>query len=110
MEVADVISKEQAVTRVGHVNPYAVATHVAVSGAGVFRLSKLGNLHQVLNPDLILLDAGRTISVGSAENVLRLFGTTFNDRPAIGLLRKVRAFGRPSQSARHTFDAIVFAP
>lgn len=89
VDVADVISKEQAATRSGQVNPYAAAEHVAVSGAGVFRLSKLGNLHQVLNPDLSPLDADRWVSVGPAENVLRLFATTFNDRPAIGVLRKV---------------------
>jgi hypothetical protein len=89
VDVADVISKEQAAARAGQVNPYAAAEHVAVSGAGVFRLSKLGNLHQVLNPDLSPLDTDRSVSVGPAENVLRLFATTFKDRPAIGVLRKV---------------------
>jgi hypothetical protein len=89
VDVADVISDEKRAARSGQVHPYAFANHVAVSGAGVFRLSTLGSLHQVLNPDMTPLDSDRSIQLGSAENILKLFATTFKDRPAIGVLRRV---------------------
>lgn len=89
VDVADVVSKEEMGKRSGKISASAFADHVAVSGAGVFRLSKFGNLHQVLNPDLSPLDADRSMPLGSAENILRLFETTFDDRPAIGVVRKV---------------------
>jgi hypothetical protein len=89
VDVGEVLSKEEVGKRTGQINASASADHVAVSGAGVFRLSKLGDLHQVLNPDLSPVDADRSIPLGPTENILRLFPTTSEDRPAIGLVRKV---------------------
>lgn len=89
VDVAEVISAEEMAKRSGQISTFAVADHVAVSGAGVFRLSKLGNLHQVLNPELSPIDTDRSIPLGPAENILKLFATSFDDRPAIGVVRKV---------------------
>jgi hypothetical protein len=89
VDVGEVISEEEVGKRSGRINASAFADHIAISGAGVFRLSKLGDLHQVLNPDLSPVDADRSIPVGPAENILRLFPTTSDGRPAIGVVRKV---------------------
>lgn len=89
VDVGEVISKEEVGRRSGEIGASAFADHVAVSGAGVFRLSKFGDLHQVLNPDLSPVDRDRSIPLGPATDILRLFPTTSDGRPAIGVVRKV---------------------
>jgi hypothetical protein len=89
VDVGEVVSKEEVGKRSGQIAAGAFADHVAVSGAGVFRLSKFGDLHQVLNPDLTPVDADRSVALGPAADILRLFPTTSEGRPAIGVVRKV---------------------
>ena len=89
VDVGEVVSKEEVGKRSGQIGAGAFADHVAVSGAGVFRLSKFGDLHQVLNPDLTPVDADRSVPLGPAADILRLFPTTSEGRPAIGVVRKV---------------------
>lgn len=91
VDVGDVISREEAGRRSGQIGASAFADHVAVPGAGVFRLSKLGELHRVLNADLSPVDAADSIALGPAENILRLFATTVDERPAIAAVLKTNA-------------------
>lgn len=88
VDVGEVVSREEMAQRSGQIGAGAFADHVAVPGAGVFRLSKLGDLQQVLNADLSPVDEAHSISLGPAESVLRLFATTMDDRPGIAVVLK----------------------
>ena len=66
------------------------ASFVMVPGVGVFRLSRLGDLQQVLNPDLTRI-AGPPVTLqkaGRAGQVLRVFAGVYRGTAAIGVVRE----------------------
>jgi len=66
------------------------ASFVMVPGVGVFRLSRLGDLQQVLNADLTRI-AGPPVTlqkVGRAGHVHRIFSGVYRGTAAIGVLRE----------------------
>jgi len=67
----------------------AFADYVPVPGTGVFRLTRYGELEQVLNPDLRhMTQPHPSKKVGFAGAVVRAFPGTFDAAPAVGLVRK----------------------
>ncbi len=67
----------------------AFADYVAVVGAGVFRLSKVGKLYQVLDENLATVPVpGKSLDLGPMGSVTRVLRTFYNGQPAIGLVAR----------------------
>jgi hypothetical protein len=88
-DVKDILDREGD-AKYGGRRKVAAADYVMVPGAGVFRLSRLGELQQVLNADLTPVGLPRrTVKVaGAGQNPEILLGR-FHGSPAIGVVRNV---------------------
>jgi hypothetical protein len=88
-ELADIRDREHRLRDTGGVPVGAFADYVPVPGTGVFRLTRYGELVQVLNPDLSYMTPPRPAKkVGFAGAVVRAFPGTFDAAPAVGLVHK----------------------
>lgn len=68
------------------VRQYAFADYVPLPGTGVFRLSRLGGLRQILGPDLSRAAEPRTtLDLGSKTNIARIYPAWFRGERAIGV-------------------------
>ena len=87
--VQDIHAREQALHQTARVPVGAFADYVPIPGAGIFRLTRYGELAQVLSPDLSQVATPRpTMKVGAPGAILRAFPGTFNGITAVGLIRK----------------------
>jgi hypothetical protein len=86
-DVVEILQDEKEGKLNGRVKHGAWADYAFVADAGAFRLSKLGDLHHVLDADLKPISALPSIHLGSAAD-LKVFSATFEARPVVGVLRK----------------------
>lgn len=87
--VADLRAKELAAPRSARGAPRAFIRYAMVSGAGVLRLSTLGELGKILDEDLARVSApAASVWLGPAHDVLALRSGTTHGRPAIGVVRQ----------------------
>ena len=101
--VADLRAKEVAAPRSARGAPRAFIRYAMVSGAGVLRLSTLGELGKILDEDLAGVSAPATsVWLGTAHDVLALRSGTTRSRPAIGVVRQQEVQGL--QQRRVTFS------
>ncbi len=85
-ELSDILASENAARREPS-RSEGVAEFVAVPGAGMFRLSKAGELHQILRADLTPVSAPhRAAALGGGK--IQVFSIEVEGRPAIGFLRE----------------------
>jgi hypothetical protein len=88
-DLADIRDREHSLRDTARVPVGAFADYVPVPGTGVFRLTRYGELEQVLNTDLSHMTPPHpSKKVGFAGAVLRAFPGTFDAAPAVGLIRK----------------------
>ena len=90
-DVGDVLTAEDARKQSPTAAPGPFADQVVVPGAGVFRLSKLGGLDQVLDANLNPVKRPRAsvelgFDAGPDGQFAALFSGAFNGAPAIGVL------------------------
>jgi hypothetical protein len=77
--------REKAALRAGKVSGWA--NYVVVPGAGAFRLSRLGELHHLLDVFLKPTTTANFLDLGPAKNIRRLFPLYLSDRPELGVLK-----------------------
>ncbi len=85
-ELSDILTSESNGRR-ERARSEGFAEFVAVPGAGLFRLSRAGELHQILRADLTPLPVPhRAVSLGDGK-IQRIFASEVAGRPTIGFLR-----------------------
>jgi hypothetical protein len=86
-DIADVLSQECRAFDCGGMRPDVWAGYVGVPGAGVFRMSQMGTLDEVLDVNLAPVHAPRpTLKLSLHGREVELSPGTFDGRPAIAVL------------------------
>ncbi|MGA2563087.1 MAG: hypothetical protein ABSF96_05945 [Steroidobacteraceae bacterium] len=87
-DLADVLTEECRAFDCGEMQPQAFAEYVGVPGAGVFRVSQLGTLDEVLDANLAPVHQPRpTLKLGLRGPGVGLFPGTFDGSPAIAIFQ-----------------------
>ena len=91
VDIPDIDAREKHAERRGMLrHPGTYADYVALPGFGVYRLSKLGRLHQVLDAKLQPVKVARpSIKLGPESAVVKVFAATLDHAPVIGAIRKL---------------------
>ena len=88
-DVADLRTKEVVGLRRAPDTPRAVIRYTLVPDAGIFRLSRLGELDRVLDEELAPVGAqAPSVSLAAAHDILTLKSGTTNGGPAIGVVKR----------------------
>jgi hypothetical protein len=98
-DVVELRTKEVVGLRSAPDTPRALIRYAIVPGAGVFRLSRLGELEKVLDANLARISAPTdSVTLGRAHDVLTLLPGTSNGSAVIGVVRR--------QDGRVTFSRL----
>jgi len=93
-DLDDVLTEECSAFHCGGFRPQTWAEYVGVPGAGVFRLSQLGALDQVLDANLELVHPPRpTLQLGLGDPDVGLSPGTFAGSPAIAIFQVNEVIG-----------------
>src|SRR4029453_11183472 len=96
-ELSNVLEAERSASAAGQVPQGTFAAFVVVPRAGIFRVSRMGELQKVVTPSLAReSSSAETNAIGNSRgkriaegpNLLKIYPATYNGRPAIGVLRK----------------------